>query len=66
MYEIVLAKEEDRENILDLYQAQKGREFCPWDEDYPSDETVSFDLSRDALYILKEDGVIKAAISLLL
>ena len=26
-YEIVLAKEEDREEILALYQAQKGREF---------------------------------------
>lgn len=64
MYDIVLAKEEDREKIRDLYQAQKGREFCPWDEDYPSDETISFDLSRDALYVLKEDGVIKAAVSL--
>ena len=63
-YEIVLAKEEDREKILALYQMQKGRDFCYWDEDYPSDETISFDLSRDALYVLKENEIIKAAISI--
>ena len=63
-YEIISAKEEDREEILALYQAQKGREFCPWDDDYPSDETISCDLARDALYVLKEDGIIKAAVSI--
>ncbi|MCR5118550.1 MAG: peptidoglycan editing factor PgeF [Lachnospiraceae bacterium] len=63
-YEIVLAKEEDRAEILRLYRLQKGREYCPWDEDYPSDETVSFDLSRDALFVLKTEGSIKAAVSI--
>ena len=28
-YEIVLANEEDRTDILSLYDMQKGREFCP-------------------------------------
>ena len=63
-YEIVLAKEEDRAEILNLYRQQKGREYCPWDEDYPSDETIDFDLSRDALYVLKMEGSIKAAVSI--
>ena len=63
-YEIIKASEKDRKEILALYDAQKGREFCPWTEGYPSDETISFDLSRDALFIMKEDGIIKAAISL--
>jgi ribosomal protein S18 acetylase RimI-like enzyme len=61
---IVRAVEEDRREILALYDMQKGREFCPWDEDYPSNETIDFDLSRDALFVLKEDGIIKASISI--
>ena len=61
---IVKACEEDRNEIMALYKMQLGREFCPWDEDYPSDETISFDLSRDALFVLKTDGKIKAAISI--
>ena len=63
-YEIILANEEDRAEILSLYDMQKGREFCPWSEDYPSNETIDFDLSRDALYVLKKGGKILAAISL--
>ena len=63
-YEIVLATEGDRAEILSLYDMQKGREFCPWSEEYPSNETIDFDLSRDALYVLKTDGKIMAAISL--
>ena len=52
-HRIVSAKEEDREEILFLYQAQKGRPYCPWDEDYPSDVTISFDLARGALFVRK-------------
>ncbi len=63
-YEILLATEEDREDILALYEMQKGREFCPWTEEYPSNETIDFDFSRDALYVLKKEGKIMAAISL--
>ena len=63
-HNIFKATEEDRGEILTLYRAQIGREFCPWNEDYPSDEEISFDLSRDALFVLKEDGRIRAAISL--
>ena len=61
---IELATEKDRSQILELYKAQKGREYCAWDEDYPSDETISFDLSRDALFVMKENGKIIAAISI--
>jgi len=63
-YEIVMAAEKDRGEILSLYSAQKGREYCAWDEDYPSNETIDYDFSRDALFVLKKDGGIKAAISL--
>ena len=62
-YEIVMATEADKDEILTLYKAQIGREFCPWNEDYPSYETINFDLSRDALFVLKRNGSIKAAVS---
>ncbi len=61
---IVLAKEEDRKEIMSLYKTQIGRKYCFWDDHYPSDETIDWDLSRDALFVLKENGIIKAAISL--
>ena len=63
-YNIVLATEEDREEIMALYKAQLGRELCPWDEYYPSNETIDADFARDGLFVLKEDGKIKAAISI--
>ncbi len=63
-YEISMGQEQDREEILALYQAQKGRDYCSWNEDYPSDETIDFDFSRNALFVLKMDGSIRAAISL--
>lgn len=63
-YEIVMATEEDRSEILSLYKTQIGREFCPWNEDYPSNGEIDWDFSRDALFVLKMDGAIKAAISL--
>lgn len=63
-YSIVKATEEDREELLALYRAQIGREYCPWDEEYPGDESITWDLSRDALFVLKEDGRILAAVSI--
>ncbi len=61
---ITLAKESDREQLMKLYKEQLGREFCAWDEDYPSEDTIDFDLSRDALFVMKENNTIIAAISI--
>ena len=63
-YEIVMATEADRDEILSLYKAQLGSECCAWSEDYPSNETIDYDLSRDALFVLKVNDSIKAAISI--
>lgn len=63
-YEIIAAAEADRAELLSLYKAQLGREYCPWSEEYPSHETITFDLARNALFVLKKDGHIAAAISL--
>jgi len=54
----------DREELLRLYQSQVGREFCPWDEEYPSMENIDDDLSRDALFVMREGERIAAAISI--
>ena len=63
-YTIASACEDDREELLALYKSQVGREGCPWTDEYPSNETIDFDLSRDALYVLKTDGKIVGAISI--
>lgn len=63
-YEIVLATEEDKEELMSLYKVQIGKDCCPWNEEYPSEESVDWDLSRDALYVLKMNGSIKAAVSI--
>ena len=63
-YEILMASERDRSDILSLYRAQIGREGCFCIDLYPNDETIDFDLSRDALFIAKMDGKIIGATSI--
>lgn len=60
---IELASDSDRAQIMKLYKEQLGREFCPWDEDYPSEDTIDFDMLRDALFVMKENDAVIAAIS---
>ena len=63
-YKIEKASEKDRDEILSLYKAQIGREYCPWNENYPSNETIDQDLLREALFVLKSEGTIRATISI--
>ena len=53
---IVPAAEEDRRELMALYKAQHGRLYCPWDEEYPSEADITYDLSRDSLFVMKLDG----------
>ena len=65
MRAIVQAEEKDKGEILRLYKTQLGREFCPWDETYPGEKEIEFDLSRDALFVMKDEkGKIIASISI--
>lgn len=58
------AKAEDKENILALYRLLAGTEFCAWTQDYPGEEDIEGDLSRDALFCLRdEEGEIIGVIS---
>lgn len=49
---IVMANESDTEEILALYKTHLYG-AADWDENYPSRETIAFDLSRDALFVMK-------------
>lgn len=59
------AVEVDKTELLKLYKAQLGREFCAWDEHYPEMQDIEGDLSRNALFVMRnpQDEII-AAISL--
>lgn len=62
---IIPATENDREQVLGLYRSQIGREFCPWSDHYPGDQEITFDLSRDSLFVMKdENGRVISAISI--
>lgn len=55
----------DKEEILRLYKSQIGREYCPWDEHYPGTQEIDYDLSREALFIIKnEQNEIVGAVSM--
>lgn len=65
MRQILPAGKADQAQVLELYKRQLGREFCPWDENYPGETEIEFDLSRDALFVMKTDkGEVIAAISI--
>ena len=63
---ICMATEADKDEILALYKSVVGSDHCVWTDDYPSRETIEFDLSRDALFVMKnpDDNSIIAAISI--
>lgn len=61
---IVNAMKEDTAELLALYRTQLYG-AAEWSETYPSEETIAFDLSRDALFVMKnEKNEIIAAISI--
>ena len=61
---IAMAKAEDSDEILNLYKTHLGGP-ADWNEYYPNEETIAFDLSRDSLFVMKnEEDEIIAAISI--
>ena len=55
--EFRLARREEAEEILKLYKSLIGMEYCAWTENYPTEQEVEFDLSRDALFCLREISI---------
>lgn len=64
MNTIGLAKKSDTAEILALYRCNLNGP-ADWNMDYPNEETIAFDLSRDALFVMKnEKNEIIATISI--
>lgn len=64
-YIINNATRQDANEVLALYKMQIGRAFCPWTDNYPDMQEIEFDLSRNALFVMKnKEGKIIAAISI--
>ncbi len=64
MNSINIATIDDKEEILELYKTML---YGPadWNEYYPNEETIEYDLSRDALFVMKNEiGHIIAVISI--
>lgn len=58
------ATKADKSAVLELYRSFLHGAAL-WDENYPSEATIDFDLSRDALFVMKNDlGEIIATISI--
>ncbi len=57
------AVSDDAEAVWELYCAAKGKEFCAWDEEYPSMQNIMADLERGNLYVLTERGRVIGAAS---
>ncbi|MGN0688407.1 MAG: GNAT family N-acetyltransferase [Oscillospiraceae bacterium] len=64
MNKIYTAKPDDKQEILALYKTML---YGPadWNEYYPNEDTIDFDLSRNALFVMKNsEGQIIAALSI--
>ena len=59
-------KASEAEEVLSLYRSLVGTPFCAWTADYPARSDVEFDLSRDALFCLRDEetGEIAGVISI--
>ncbi len=65
MFQVEPASSRDREEVMRLYELQKGREYCFWTADYPAMENVEDDLAHQALFVIRNQaGGILAAVSI--
>ena len=55
----------DKDGILALYGSLVGTECCAWTQDYPNEEEIEKDLSREDLFCLEnQEGQIVGTISI--
>lgn len=47
------AKQDDKEEILALYQSLIGTPYCAWGNGYPGEQEFDYDMSRNALFVWK-------------
>ena len=49
------AKDTDKLEILQLYRSLVGTQYCAWTLDYPNEKDIEGDMSRDALFCLRNN-----------
>lgn len=60
-----MATQVDKAEILALYRSLVGTEYCAWTDEYPNETEIESDLSRNALFCMKdESGKIVGTISI--
>lgn len=47
------AKQDDKEEILALYQSLIGTPYCAWGNGYPGEQEFDYDMKRNALFVWK-------------
>lgn len=58
------AEKQELETVVSLYEEAKGKEFCFWDEEYPTISNARSDYESGGLFVLCESGRIVGALSL--
>ncbi len=57
------AKEEEKNIIVSMYDLVKGRDYCTWNEFYPTIDDAEHDISLGNLYCLVDGGELLGAVS---
>ncbi len=59
------AEKNEVQFVYSLYEEAKGREYCAWDEEYPTYELAYNDFEAGRLYVMEIDGDVAGALSVL-
>ena len=49
------AKQDDKEEILALYQSLIGTPYCAWGNGYPGEQEFDYDMKRNALFCMENE-----------
>jgi len=61
--ELRIAENKDRERVLQLYDSVRGKEFCPWNQEYPVMREIDGDTAADCLFLFIEGKELIGALS---
>lgn len=62
--EFLHVTENEADEVLRLYRSLLGTPYCIWNENYPTEKEIKSDLSRKALFCIKEKNEIIGVISI--
>ncbi len=63
-YLFTAAGADDTDHVLALYRSVSGGDFCTWNEFYPGFREITADYASGNLFVLRDDGRIIGAISI--